>query len=57
MRNKVFVFDLDDTLYKEIDFLRSAYRETADWVEVEFSQTDIYPFMICHLYTSPSPRD
>ena len=46
MRNKVFVFDLDDTLYKEIDFLRSAYREIADWVEVEFSQTDIYPFMI-----------
>ena len=29
MRNKVFVFDLDDTLYKEIDFLRSAYREIA----------------------------
>lgn len=30
-RNKVIVFDLDDTLYKEIDYLKSAYREIADW--------------------------
>lgn len=46
MRNKVFVFDLDDTLYKEIDFLYSAYREIADWIEGEFSQKGIYSFMI-----------
>lgn len=26
---RVFIFDLDDTLYKEIDFLKSAYREIA----------------------------
>ena len=25
-KNKVIVFDLDDTLYKEIDFLKSGYR-------------------------------
>jgi putative hydrolase of the HAD superfamily len=30
-RNKVIVFDLDDTLYKEIDYLKSAYHEIADW--------------------------
>lgn len=29
---KVVCFDLDDTLYKEIDFVRSAYREIADYV-------------------------
>lgn len=29
MCKKVVVFDLDDTLYKEIDFLRSAYKEIA----------------------------
>ena len=29
MCNKVVVFDLDDTLYKEIDFLKSAYKEIA----------------------------
>lgn len=29
MKKQVFIFDLDDTLYKEIDFLKSAYREIA----------------------------
>jgi putative hydrolase of the HAD superfamily len=29
----VFVFDLDDTLYKEIDFLKSAYRHIAKLLE------------------------
>lgn len=28
---KVVCFDLDDTLYKEIDFLKSAYREVASY--------------------------
>ena len=32
MREKVIVFDLDDTLNKEIDFLRSAYTEIANYV-------------------------
>lgn len=46
MKNKIFVFDLDDTLYKEIDFLYSAYREIARWVELKFSLKDIYSFML-----------
>ncbi len=29
-KRKVVVFDLDDTLYKEIDFVESAYREIAE---------------------------
>lgn len=29
MQKRVFIFDLDDTLYKEVDFLKSAYREIA----------------------------
>ncbi len=33
MSNYVFVFDLDDTLYKEIDFLKSAYRYIASVVD------------------------
>ena len=37
MKNKIFIFDLDDTLYKEIDFLYSAYREIAGWIELKFS--------------------
>ena len=32
MEDYVICFDLDDTLYKEIDYLKSAYREIADSV-------------------------
>lgn len=33
MKRKIIVFDLDDTLYKEVDFLKSAYQEIASWLE------------------------
>lgn len=33
MDRRVVVFDLDDTLYKEIDFLKSGYRKVAELVE------------------------
>lgn len=41
---KVIVFDLDDTLYKEIDFLKSGYRKVAELVEERCGDnaTDIY---------------
>ena len=44
MCNKVVVFDLDDTLYKEIDFLKSGYRKVADYVGrlLRLSSIDIY---------------
>lgn len=42
---KVVVFDLDDTLYKEIDFLKSAYQEIADWLHKSYHKNDVYPFM------------
>lgn len=44
MCKKVVVFDLDDTLYKEIDFLKSGYRKVADYVgrHVRLSSNDIY---------------
>jgi len=34
-QNSVFVFDLDDTLYCEIDFLKSAYRSIAQRIAPE----------------------
>ena len=40
------VFDLDDTLYKEIDYLRSAYWEIALWIESFFGKKDIFLFML-----------
>ena len=36
MCKKVVVFDLDDTLYKEIDFLKSGYRKVSEMVEKRF---------------------
>lgn len=36
MCKKVVVFDLDDTLYKEIDYLKSGYRKVAELVEKRF---------------------
>lgn len=44
MCKKVVVFDLDDTLYKEIDFLNSGYRKVAELVEKRFHLTanDVY---------------
>lgn len=44
--NKVVVFDLDDTLYKEIDYLKSAYSEIALWIESAFNKKDVYPLML-----------
>lgn len=36
------IFDLDDTLYKEIDFLKSAFRQIADVIGI----TGVYNFML-----------
>lgn len=48
---KIFVaFDLDDTLYKEIDFLRSAYREIASKVEAETNLSNVYENMMQDYY-------
>ena len=39
MNKKYIVFDLDDTLYYELDFLRSAYKEIAGYLSKENSDT------------------
>lgn len=43
---KVVIFDLDDTLYKEIDYLKSAYREIASFLISEFEVEDAFDLMI-----------
>lgn len=45
-KRKVVVFDLDDTLYKEIDFLKSAYRHIASLVSnAQVSKEEVYQLM------------
>jgi putative hydrolase of the HAD superfamily len=46
MRNKVIIFDLDDTLFKEIDFLKSAYREIAHYIEAVTQKENVYEYML-----------
>ena len=46
MRKRVVVFDLDDTLYKEIDFLKSAYMEIASWIEESYGKIGVYEYML-----------
>lgn len=41
MCKKVVCFDLDDTLYKEIDFLKSGYKKVAEHVEKIFGLDSI----------------
>ena len=49
IKNKVIAFDLDDTLYKEIDFLKSAYMEIASIVDKSHPET-LYNNMISNYY-------
>ena len=41
-KRKVVVFDLDDTLYKEVDYLKSAYREITTILETNYGLPDVY---------------
>ncbi|MEY2702377.1 MAG: hypothetical protein RLY43_1010, partial [Bacteroidota bacterium] len=49
MKNKVVIFDLDDTLYNEIDFLISAYNEISQFLSnvrgVDKSKNEIFDYM------------
>ena len=46
MPSKVVVFDLEDTLYHEIDFLKSGYHAVADYLTKSFGIHDLYAEMI-----------
>ena len=41
----VVAFDLDDTLYKEVDFLRSAFWEIAEVVKTDDSPKSVFDFL------------
>ena len=45
-KSRVVVFDLDDTLYKERDYLLSAYREIAAGIESRYSLEGIFDRMV-----------
>ena len=39
---KIIAFDLDDTLYQEIDFVMSGYRAVSRFVEKEYDYADAF---------------
>ena len=62
MCKKVVIFDLDDTLYKEIDYLKSAYREIAGLVypalEADFKEKDaVYHWMMTNYHQGKNVFD
>ncbi|MDH6305593.1 putative hydrolase of the HAD superfamily [Parabacteroides sp. PH5-13] len=50
MTQKVVIFDLDDTLYKEIEYVESAYQDIANWLESIHNIHDVYGYMISCFY-------
>lgn len=54
---KVIVFDLDDTLYKEIDFLKSAYKEIAWVLEQKYRLNGIYDYLLASYYRGDNVFD
>ncbi len=56
-QNKVLVFDLDDTLYKEIDFLISGYRYISDFVSSKYGleKSTVYGELIDWYYSDCNP--
>lgn len=46
MPSKVVVFDLEDTLYQEIDFLKSGYHAVADYLTKSFGIHDLFVEMM-----------
>ena len=50
--NNVVVFDLDDTLYSEVDFLKSAYKEIAIKIAIEINVPNkvVYEDMLEYFY-------
>ena len=46
MKNKLIVFDIDDTLYNEIDYVKSGYKKVSEYIENKYNQKNIYDELI-----------
>ena len=54
MKIKVIVFDLDDTLYDEIEYVKSCFKEVSNYFSYKFKidKNLIYNYMIQDLETN-----
>lgn len=56
MKTKYIIFDLDDTLMYEIDYLKSAYKEIAGTLDRE-KKTELFHLMYCRYKNSENVFD
>ncbi|MGM9804542.1 MAG: HAD family hydrolase [Muribaculaceae bacterium] len=54
---KIIVFDLDDTLYKEKDFVKSGYRAVSQYLEQHHNITGAYDAMLQAFEAHANPFD
>ena len=54
---KIIVFDLDDTLYKEVDFVMSGYKAVSQFVEKEYKFTDCMNVLTTAFRSGANPFD
>ena len=46
MKNKIIIFDIDDTIYKEIDFLKSGYKALINRIKTDYKIELSYDLLI-----------
>ena len=42
MKTKLIIFDIDDTLYNEIDYVKSGYKVVSKYIEEKYNKINIY---------------
>ena len=52
MKNKLIVFDIDDTLYNEIDYVKSGYKEVSKYIEKKYNKKNVYKMLMSLFDTS-----
>lgn len=53
MRNKIIVFDIDDTLYNEIDYVKSGFKEVEKFIEEKYKIKNTFEDLITLFKESP----
>lgn len=46
MKNKLIIFDIDDTLYNEIDYVKSGYKVVSSYLEKKYKLNNLYDKMM-----------
>ena len=53
MKSKLIIFDIDDTLYNEIDYVKSGYKFVSKYIEEKYNKKNIYNLLLELFKESP----